>query len=101
MAELVSPLESNSVQNLFAFSIYCASSAWANNHFYKLVQVLLISKIIEENFVSGLSQMETEFDLKVFSVRIIICLRCIAHMCCGREQVTHCGLLYTLMYPVR
>lgn len=101
MAELVSPLESNLIQNLFALSIYCASSAWVNNNFYKLVQVLLISKIIEETFVSSLSQMETEFDLKVFSVRKIICLLCIAHMCFGHEQVTHCGLLYTLMYPVR
>lgn len=45
--------------------------------------------------------METEFDLKVFSVRKIICLLCIAHMCFGHKQVTHCGLLYTLMYPVR
>lgn len=50
MAELVSLLESNLIQNLFAFSIYFASSSWASNNFYKLVQGLLISKVTEENF---------------------------------------------------
>lgn len=45
--------------------------------------------------------METEFGLKVFSVRKIICLFCADRMCCGHEQVAYCGLLYTLMYPVR
>lgn len=74
MVELVSPLESNLIQNLFEFSIYCASSAWVNNNFYTLVQVLLISKQTEENFPSSLTQMETEFDRKVFSVRKIIFL---------------------------
>lgn len=101
MTELVSPLVSILIQNLSGFSIYCASSAWMNNNFYTLVQVLLISKIIEENFVFRLSQMETEFDLKVFSVRKIICLCWVAHMCFGHEQGTHCGLLCILMYPVR
>lgn len=79
VAELVSPLESNLIQILFTFSIYCASSAWVNNNSYELLQVLLIFNIIEENFVSSSSQMNTDFDFKVFSVRKIICLL----LCCS------------------
>lgn len=45
--------------------------------------------------------METEFDLKVFSVKSMLSLLCVANMYLGHQQVTHCGLLYTSVYPGR
>lgn len=90
--QLVSPQESNSIQNFFAFSVYCAGSAWVNNNVYKLVQVLMIAKIIEKNSVLVCHKWRLILILKVFSVRKIIYLLCIAHMCFGCEKFTHCGL---------